>query len=253
MSTVFNRFFALNTRASTALRTRLNLEDESAFWYGFHDLVEACANNLPDKAAVVDLGGGRSCAYVDRIPRDRGIRIIAVDISAEELAANKDVDECRVADVSKLLPFDDGKVDLLVSNTLLEHVDGVPQAVSEMGRILRPGGTALHYVPCRNSLFGLAARTLPFEPLKRLLHFVQPKTRGVVEFDIHYDSCVPGTMRRLFLAAGFADVEISVCWSQSGYFLPVLPLYLPVAAYQWLVRALRLESLAAYMIVRATR
>ena len=70
---------------------------------------------------------------------------------------------------------------------------------------------------------------------------------------MHYDSCVPSTMRKLFLTAGFNDVEIEVCWSQSGYFLPILPLYLPVAAYQWLVRALRLESLGAYMIVRATR
>lgn len=253
MSTVFNRFFALNKRASTALRTRLNLEDESPFWDGFHDLIEACANNLPDKAAVVDLGGGKSCAFVDRIPRDRGIRIIAVDISAEELAANKDVDECRVADVSKLLPFDDSEVDMIVSNALLEHVDGVPHAVSEMGRVLRPGGTALHYIPCRNALFALAARTLPFEPLKRLLHFVSPESAGVVEFDIHYDSGLPRTMRKLFRAAGFADVEISVCYSQSGYFLPILPLYIPVAAYQAIVRALRLESLGAYMIVRATR
>jgi SAM-dependent methyltransferase len=246
-------FFELNKTASKAVRTRLNLESEDPFWERFDDLVGACAQRLPDKGMVVDLGGGRACTFVDRVPRERGVLIVAVDISPEELAANQDADETRVADVSQRLPFEDGSVDLLVSRALLEHVDGVPRAVREMGRVMREGGTALHFVPCRNSLFGLAARLMPFGPLKALTHFVRPETRGVVEFDVHYDCCTPARMRELFTAAGFAQVEISVCWSQSGYFLPVFPAYLPVAAYQWLVRALRLESLAAYMIVRATR
>lgn len=253
VTTASARFFEINKAMATTFRSRFNLEDESPFWDRFDDRVADYSRKLPDKATVVDLGGGRSCRYADRIPRNRGVRIIAVDISADELAANRDVDECRTADVSRRLPFNDGEVDLLVSRALLEHVDGVPRAVGEMGRVLRQGGTALHFVPCRNSLFGIAARLLPFGPLKRLLHFVRPETKGVVEFDIHYDSCVPATMRKLFLVSGFEDVEISVCWSQSGYFLPIFPLYLPVAAYQWLAKALRLESLAAYMIVRATR
>ena len=250
---VCGRFFEINKVTSKAFRSRLNLESEDPFWKKFDELVADFSRDLPDKAIVVDLGGGRSCRYANRIPRDRGVRIVAVDISADELAANQDVDDCRVADVSLRLPFSDGEVDLLVSRALLEHVNGVPQAVSEMGRVLRQGGTALHFVPCRNSLFGLAARLLPFGSLKRLLHFIRPETRGVVEFDVHYDSCVPGTMRKLFLASGFEDVEVNVCWSQSGYFLPIFPLYLPVAVYQWLAKALRLEPLAAYMIVRATR
>jgi ubiquinone/menaquinone biosynthesis C-methylase UbiE len=253
IGTVCGRFFEINKEASKSFRTRLNLESEVPFWDRFDDLVADYARSLGDKATVADLGGGRSCRYAHRIPRDRGVRIVAVDISDDELSANQDVDECRVADVSHRLPFQDGEVDLLVSRALLEHVDGVPHAVNEMGRVLRPGGTALHFIPCRNSLFGLAARLLPFGPLKRLLHFVRPETRGVVEFDIHYDSCVPGIMRKLFLASGFSEVEVSICWSQSGYFLPIFPLYLPVAAYQWMAKTLRLESLAAYMIVRATR
>ena len=247
------RFFEMNKRMSEAFRSRFNLEDESPFWDKFDELVAGYARELDDKAVVIDLGGGSSCRFAERIPRARGVQLIAVDISADELAMNHDVDECRVADVSRRLPFDDGQVDLLVSRALLEHVDGVPRAVAEMGRVLRQGGTALHFVPCRYSLFGLAARLLPFEPLKRLLHFVRPETRGVVEFEVHYDSGVPATMRKLFLASGFEEVEISVCWSQSGYFLPIFPLYVPVAIYQWLARALRVESLGAYMIVRATR
>jgi SAM-dependent methyltransferase len=247
------KFFETNKSVSLAVRQRLNLESEDPFWERFDDLVGEHAQRLPDKGVVVDLGGGRNCTFADRVPRERGVQIVAVDICPDELAANTDADETRVADVADRLPFDDASVDLLVSRALLEHVDGVPRAVAEMGRVTRDGGVVLHFVPCRNSLFGLAARLLPFGPLKALTHFVRPETRGVVEFDVHYDCCTPTRMRELLVAAGFRKVEISVCWSQSGYFLPVFPAYVPVAAYQWLVRALRLESLAAYMIVRAVR
>ncbi len=252
-ATMSERFFERNKVVSKLFREKLNLESEDPFWERFDEMVGAYSQRLPDVSTVVDLGGGRSCSFAAKVPRDRGVRIVAVDISPEELAANRDADECRVADVSRQLPFADGTVDLLVSRALLEHVDGVPHAVHEMGRVMREGGTALHFVPCRFSLFGLAARLLPFGPLKVLLHFIRPETRGVVEFDVRYDSCVPHTMQSLFRAAGFQDVEVVVCWSQSGYFLPIFPLYLVVAAYQWLVRRLRIESLAAYMIVRATR
>jgi len=246
-------FFEKNKKASEWVQSRLHLEDDAPFWVRFDEMVGEYSRRLSDGTTVVDIGGGRSCSFADQVPRDRGVRIVAVDISPEELEANKDVDETRVADVSKHLPFEDGSVDLLVSRALLEHVNGVPNAVHEMGRVMRPGGTILHMVPCRFSLFGLAARLLPFGPLLKLTHFVIPESAGYLGFKIYYDSCVPGTMEGLLRAAGFRDVEISICWSQSGYFLPVFPAYLLVAAYQAIVRALGVKSLAAYMIVSATR
>ena len=87
-------------------------------------------------ATVLDLGAGRRSAYAGYIEPGSGVRLVAVDISPEELAANTDVSETRVADVSKDLPFDDGSVDLVLSRALLEHVDGVPQAVRNMRRVL---------------------------------------------------------------------------------------------------------------------
>lgn len=253
VGTFMHSFFEKNKTVSKLVREKLRLESEDPFWQKFDDLVGQYSQRLPDNSTVADLGGGRSCRYSALVPRDRGVRIVAVDISPEELAENRDVDECRVADVSQRLPFNDGEIRLLVSRALLEHVKGVPAAVREMSRVLERGGTALHFVPCRYSIFGLPARLLPFGPLKRIVHFVHPETRGVVEFELHHDHCVPRAMRRLFRDAGFNDVEISVCWSQSGYFLPIFPLYLVVAAYQALARRIRLETLAAYMIVRATR
>jgi SAM-dependent methyltransferase len=144
-------------------------------------------------------------------------------------------------------------VDLLLSRALLEHVDGVPAAARHMARVLRPEGVALHLVPGRNSLFGLAARLLPFGPLLRLLHLVRPETRGQVEFDVHYDHCHPAALERVFREAGFREVDIQLCWAQPGYFEEVYPLFVLHAAYEWVVRHLGVRRLAAYMVVRARR
>jgi hypothetical protein len=122
-----------------------------------------------------------------------------------------------------------------------------------MGRVVKPGGVALHLVPGRYSLFGLAARLLPFGPLLRLLHLAMPRTKGQVEFDVYYDHCLPARLERLFREAGFRRVEVDVCWAQPGYFLPVYPLFLAHAVYEAIVRRFAIRRLASYQIVRAER
>jgi SAM-dependent methyltransferase len=202
---------------------------------------------------VIDLGGGRRCVYSWALNGGPELRLVAVDASAEELALNPDVSETRVADVSEALPFPDGSVDLVLSRALLEHVDGVPQAVQNIARVLKPGGRTLHLVPCRYSLFGIAARLLPFGPLLRLLHAVMPHTRGQVEFSVSYDHCYSSAMRKSFEHAGFRKVEIEVCWAQPGYFEAFFPLFVLTSLYEHVVRRLGLRGLAAYMIVWAER
>jgi SAM-dependent methyltransferase len=150
--------------------------------------------SLPPSAVVVDIGGGRQCAYSHAVPQDSAIRLVAVDISPEEVAASQDVTDRRVADVAEGLPFGDAEADLIVSRYCLEHVDGVPRAAQHMLRVLKPGGKAIHFMPCRYSTVGVAARVLPFGPLLKLLHFVDPDTVGKVEFDVHYDHCYPKAM-----------------------------------------------------------
>ena len=48
---------------------------------------------------LVDVGGGRRCVYAGFVRPEQQLRLIAVDISAEELALNTQVDETYVANV----------------------------------------------------------------------------------------------------------------------------------------------------------
>jgi SAM-dependent methyltransferase len=249
----FRRFFAFNTKLSSTLEASLRIRTEGPFWDRFHQMVTDSAGALSDGAIFVDLGGGRRCDWMAAIPRERAVRLVAVDISEAELALNTDADETVVADVSKGLPFVDGGVDLLVSRTVLEHVDGVPAAIQHIARVLKPGGRTIHLVPGRYALFALAARLLPFGLLLRLLHFAMPETLGTVEFEVHYDHTEPAAMKRLFTEAGFRKVTVEWAAEQAGYFKPVTPAYLLVVLYESLVRSFRLSKLAAYLIVSAER
>lgn len=140
---------------------------------------------------MLDLGRGRRCVYAPAVQAAGRVKLIAVDFSPEELAANRDVDESLTADIAKEIPMPPASVDLILSRALLEHVVGVPASIREMARVLRPGGVAMHLVPCRYSLFGIAARVLPFDQLLKLTQAIMPWTRRQVEFPVRYDRCWP--------------------------------------------------------------
>lgn len=242
-----------NIRWSRATERRLRLPTDTRLWRWFGDEAEALIRALPDGAVVLDLGGGRRCVYGRAVDPPGRVTLIAIDISPEELALNADVAETYVADVAACLPMPDASVDLILSRALLEHVKGVPAAIQHMARVLRPGGVALHLVPCRYSLFGTAARLLPFGPLLWLTHAVMPHTRGNVEFPVVYDHCYPQALEHEFRSAGFSEVQLHMTWACPGYFQAVYPLFLFHALYELAVRRLRLRRLAAYTVVRAVR
>jgi SAM-dependent methyltransferase len=251
MAELLSRFLRANRRLSGLFGSRVESTDR--FFSRYDALVVEAAAGLEPGSAIVDLGGGRNCPFADRVDRSRGTRIIAVDISQAELDANEVVDEVRRADVAAGLPFADGEVSLLVSRTLLEHVRGVPAAVGHIGRVVAPGGRTIHLVPCRSSLFAIAARLIPWRIAKPAVDRLVPSAPGVIEFEPYYDSCEPGRLERLFREAGFSRVQVDVCWSQADYFQSIFPIFLLAWAYQALLRRLGARRLAAYAIVEAVR
>lgn len=240
-------------RANTRLSAHFDRRGDAALYGRYDDDVAVAVSSMPDGGVVADIGGGRTCSFAERLPPDKGVRIVAVDVSADELDANTTAHETRVADVSRHIPFRDGEIDLLVSRTVLEHVPDLESAAREMARVLRPGGQTLHLLPCRYALFALIARVVPFDLAKRVLHTIVPGSEGVVEFDVYYDHGHPRELERVFSAAGFRDVEVECIWDQTGYFHAFFPAFLLVLLYQRTAARLRLRVLASYAIVRATR
>ncbi len=58
----------------------------------------------------------------------------------------------RAKTVQEPWPYDDGSLDVVVSNNVLEHVFDRPAFFAELARTLRPGGFSVHVFPLRRVL-----------------------------------------------------------------------------------------------------
>jgi SAM-dependent methyltransferase len=110
---------------------------------------------------VLDMGcgGGRHAFAVLR----RGAHVIAFDANADELAGVREmgaamVAEGEVPDGGDLvcvegdaldLPFEDGSFDRIIAAEVLEHIPDDERAISELSRVLAPGGRIAVTVPAR--------------------------------------------------------------------------------------------------------
>jgi arsenite methyltransferase len=103
---------------------------------------------LPVGARVVDIGSG---AGTDLLLAARHVgscgRAIGIDMTAEmRERARAGARDCGLAHVDVLeadatsLPLDDGSVDVVISNGVLNLVPEKERAFAEIARVLRPGG-----------------------------------------------------------------------------------------------------------------
>ena len=121
---------------------------------------------------VLDLG----CAggFMAEALADRGARVTGIDPAAEAIEAARA--HARQADreidydvgVGESLPYPDASYDAVVCVDVLEHVQDLAQVLSEVHRVLKPGGRFLFDTINRNPLARLAAITVA-EDILRLL------------------------------------------------------------------------------------
>ncbi len=244
-------FINLNRRVAASIERKIPYAREDLYRRYDRTVVE-CLQRAP-KPVVADVGGGRSCSFYELLDRSQNARVVAVDISEEELKANEEVEETRVADVSKGLPFEDGELGLVVSRTLLEHVSDVESFFDHANRVLCEGGFTIHLVPCRNAPFAVVARLVPFPIAKWLLQFLRPETKGTVEFPVFYDKCTNSEMRAALERSGFTVKHTLFSYYQSDYFDAFLPAFLVSALFGQMMSTINAKNLAAYMLVIAEK
>jgi ubiquinone/menaquinone biosynthesis C-methylase UbiE len=88
---------------------------------------------------VLEVGGGEG-ELAARIVRELGAELVGIDQSERmvEIQRAKGID-ARLGDVERL-PFGDGTFDTAVAAWMLYHATDVERAVSELARVLGPGG-----------------------------------------------------------------------------------------------------------------
>jgi SAM-dependent methyltransferase len=117
---------------------------------------EAVAEVRPER--VLEVGGGEG-ELAERIVGELGAELAFVDQSERmvELSRARGID-AQVGDV-QALPFPDESFDCAVAAWMLYHVPDVPLAISELARVLKPGGRLVAVTNAHDHLAELRAVT----------------------------------------------------------------------------------------------
>lgn len=138
----------MNSADVKAFFERVSVEwDEMRSTFYNAGVIDALAERTGADATtvVVDVGTGTGFIAAGLAPRVASL--IAVDNSAAMLAvARKNLDALKVTNVTlregelDALPLADGSADIAVANMVLHHAPDPALMLSEMGRVVRPGG-----------------------------------------------------------------------------------------------------------------
>lgn len=245
------RLIGINRALCDHIETRLPQAQSNMFSAYIETVVKYMNEPGRPKQVIVDIGGGKNCPFAAL--RDSGrTKIIAVDISAEEMAENQDVDECRVADVTESLPFAADEVDMIVSRSALEHFVDLEKVITNCKKALRGGGYFINLFPCRYAPFSIINQLLPNAAARTLLHHLRPaEQRGHLGFPAHYDKCYWDAFIRLLRRQGFEIREATVSYYQSRYFDFFFPLFLISSLYEIILHRFKLQNFGAYLLIVA--
>lgn len=190
---------------------------------------------LKDGSVVYDVGGGKNPFVVLEQKQRRGLCVVGLDIDGNELAASPSgvYDKTICADITQY--HGQGQADLVVCQSLLEHVKNTQAAIGGIASILKPGGTALIFLPSRNAVFARINLMLPQQWKRKILYAVFPSTKPDQGFPAYYDHCTPADFRRLAANSGLA-VDVCRVYFRSSYFMFFFPLHLTWRIWQLIFR-----------------
>jgi ubiquinone/menaquinone biosynthesis C-methylase UbiE len=174
------------------------------------DRIDRLAHIEPGQR-VLEVGCGQG--HLTKAVADRGIDITGVDANprAEEVAGTPLVRHMR----AEALDFVDSSFDVVVAVHAIEHIPELTKALTEMARVLKPGGEAVFVYPAE-PIMGLYAI-----PTSIVLHGTPFKAR-----EVHCHKLWPSKMRRMLEPLGlrqtagefsfFKTPQFSAVFEKSG-------------------------------------
>ena len=149
----------------TLHRTFASAEDslEDFFWRNdqYYRYIELMPVSGFDGLSVLDFGCGPGYDLVGFSTQSKPRRLVGIDVSRSSLAEAKARLELHGAEFELFhhdvangpLPIADASIDLVHSSGVLHHMPDMAPALSELRRVLKPGGSAQFMVYHRDSLW----------------------------------------------------------------------------------------------------
>ncbi len=235
-----HRFVAANRALGNACERRFPR------FFGFpsyqDELRKRIATNLAERSGdVLEIGG------IDRpfLSKNDGYRYVGMDI--EDKPRCYDVyDRFVVQSVEDPI---DGKYDVVMSITLLEHVRNNDASILNIFEALRPGCETHHYVPGKGHPYALALRLVGPEWQKRLIRILRPKAAAVTGYPTFFHRCTSEDMANLFEGIGFEDVQVTNYYRANDYFAFFFPAFVAVTAFENICKALDWTYFASVFVI----
>lgn len=174
---------------------------------------------------VADVGGGKTPFFSPAQVLSRELSVTGVDLDEGELsrAPSGSYRKCIVSPIEQCKG--DSDHDVVIAQSVLEHVRDGKMAAQGIASLLRPGGVVVTFCPCRRAWFARLNMLLP-ETVKRFLLFsIFPGKRERQGFPAFYNGCTPDEMVRNMANAGIELRELQFFFI-SSYFMFFAPLYL---------------------------
>jgi SAM-dependent methyltransferase len=176
-----------------------------------------------EQSVVLDLGAGRGAGLekIEVFPkslkrlRGRVGRLFGCDVDKAVLG-NPYLDEARLIRPDGTLPFDDAMFDMVISDWVIEHIDNVEVFVSEVGRVLKPGGWFCARTPNKWGYIALGSRMTPAVLEQAVLGRLQPLRQERDVFPKRYRLNTLRAVRRAFDERGWRDCSYS-CSATPAY------------------------------------
>jgi 2-polyprenyl-6-hydroxyphenyl methylase/3-demethylubiquinone-9 3-methyltransferase len=192
---------------------------------GNRDFIERIVPRyLRPGSTVYDVGCGKNPVISQRQKSELRLKVTGLDVDADEMreAAPGTYDETICVDLTTYQGRSDA--DLVICQSLLEHVRDVEAAIRAISSILRRGGRALIFTPCRNALYARLNRMLPQDFKRRLLFAIFPEMRRSHGFPAFYDRCTAYDLQQLAFRYDLITESLSA-YFESGYFRFCLPIH----------------------------
>jgi ubiquinone/menaquinone biosynthesis C-methylase UbiE len=127
-------------------------------------------------------------------------RAVGIDLDLPSLKANSVLRD-RILGTLEQLPFPNDSFDLVTANMVVEHLSAPAVVLSEIGRVMRPGGRFLFHTPnCKAPVMRIAAHTP--ERLKKSLIRLFEQRREEDVFPTHYRMNTPADIQAMARQAG---------------------------------------------------
>ncbi len=183
--------------------------------------LDSLAVKPEEKILDIGVGPGLLLRDIARLVGPLG-RACGIDVSAamvtmsQTRVADLTQAECKMGDATAL-PYSDGYFDAVVSTQVLEYVDDIDLALSEIHRVLRPGGRCVIVDTDWNSVVMNTARPERLEMMMRVWdrHLVHP----------FLPSRLPQYLRRAKFDLMAAQIipMLQIGWQGHGYIGHMLP------------------------------